>query len=286
MSSAILYLAIIAIWLCVLIPRWLKRDSARGAVIETNTMAGDETPVTGQADSDQAELADDGVPPAAEPGVTGRPAAAPAPPLSAEEARRRILTGRRRLLGMLILLEIAAIALAVVGLAALWVIIPPTIMLSGYLLLLREAAHADAERAKREAEAAAHQRERAARGQGAGSGGPARHPGRGHAHRLNDPRGAGGRGRPRRQVRRRPGPGRLRGLGPGLRARAGGQVHHLERRPRADGRGVRLRSAAAARGRRLASCRPRPRRLPCAQATAARPRTTTARPLLAGPADR
>ena len=31
MSSAILYLAIVAIWLCVLIPRWLKRDSARGA---------------------------------------------------------------------------------------------------------------------------------------------------------------------------------------------------------------------------------------------------------------
>ena len=31
MSSAILYLAIIAIWACVLIPRWLKRDSVRGA---------------------------------------------------------------------------------------------------------------------------------------------------------------------------------------------------------------------------------------------------------------
>ena len=29
MSSAILYLAIVAIWACVLIPRWLKRDSAR-----------------------------------------------------------------------------------------------------------------------------------------------------------------------------------------------------------------------------------------------------------------
>ena len=37
MSSAILYLAIIAIWLCVLIPRWLKRDSARGAVVEAST---------------------------------------------------------------------------------------------------------------------------------------------------------------------------------------------------------------------------------------------------------
>jgi hypothetical protein len=43
------------------------------------------------------------------------------------------------------------------------VIIPPTIMLTGYLLLLREAAHADAERAQRDAEAAAHARQRAAR---------------------------------------------------------------------------------------------------------------------------
>ena len=161
MSSAILYLAIIAIWLCVLIPRWLKRDSARGAVTASDTVAGGETPVTATADAGQADLADGGVPLAAAPGVMGPPPAVPAPPLSAEEARRRILTGRRRLLGMLILLEIAAIALAVVGLAALWVIIPPTIMLTGYLLLLREAAHADAERAQREAEAAAHARERA-----------------------------------------------------------------------------------------------------------------------------
>jgi hypothetical protein len=163
MSSAILYLAIIAIWLCVLIPRWLKRDSARGAIIAAETAPGGETPVAGPADAGQADLADDGAPLPAEPGVTAPPVAAPTPPLSAEEARRRILTGRRRLLGMLILLEIAAIALSVVGLAALWVIIPPTIMLTGYLLLLREAAHADAERAQRQAEAAAHARERAHR---------------------------------------------------------------------------------------------------------------------------
>ena len=166
MSSAILYLAIIAIWLCVLIPRWLKRDSARGAVAATDTAVAAESPATARADADadadahEAVLADDGAPQAAEPGVTARPTAAPAAPLSAEETRRRILTGRRRLLGMLIVLEIAAIALAVVGLAAMWVIIPPTIMLTGYLLLLREAAHADAERAQHEAEAAAHARER------------------------------------------------------------------------------------------------------------------------------
>ena len=164
MSSAILYLAIIAIWLCVLIPRWLKRDSARGPVIAPDTAAPAETPAAIAADGDEPDIADDGAPPVTEPGVAAPPPtapAAPAPPLSAEEARRRILTGRRRLLGMLILLEIAAIALAVVGLAAMWVIIPPTIMLVGYLLLLREAAHADAERAQREAEAAAHTRERA-----------------------------------------------------------------------------------------------------------------------------
>jgi hypothetical protein len=161
MSSAILYLAIIAIWLCVLIPRWLKRDSARGATVASDT-AGGETPVAAASPASADEdLAEDAAPRAAESGTTARRAPAPpAPPLSAEEARRRILTGRRRLLGMLILLEIAAIALAVVGLAALWVIIPPTIMLGGYLLLLREAGHADAERAQREAEAAAHARER------------------------------------------------------------------------------------------------------------------------------
>jgi hypothetical protein len=168
MSSAILYLAIIAIWLCVLIPRWLKRDSARGAAAAADTSVAGESPVTtadadAEAAADEPVLADDGAPQGTEPGVTARPSAAPAVPavpLSAEETRRRILTGRRRLLGMLVVLEIAAIALAVIGLAAMWVIIPPTIMLTGYLLLLREAAHADAERAQHEAEAAAHARER------------------------------------------------------------------------------------------------------------------------------
>lgn len=70
-----------------------------------------------------------------------------------------MLTARRRLLGMLLVLEAAAIALAVLGLAALWVVIPPSVMFAGYLLLLREAARADADRAEcaeraREAEAA------------------------------------------------------------------------------------------------------------------------------------
>jgi hypothetical protein len=174
MSSAILYLAIIAIWLCVLVPRWLKRDSARGAAVAPEATASDtagpgDAPVTAADGDGEADLPDDGTaqadehdgpPGASAPAAPVAPPAAPAAPLSAEEARRRIMAGRRRLLGMLIALEIAAIALAFLGLAALWVVIPPSIMLIGYVLLLREAAAADSERAKREAEAVAHARDR------------------------------------------------------------------------------------------------------------------------------
>ena len=57
-----------------------------------------------------------------------------------------MLAARRRLLGMLLALAIGSGALAFTGLAAWWVIVPPLIMLLGYLALLREAAKADAER--------------------------------------------------------------------------------------------------------------------------------------------
>ena len=154
MSSAILYLAIVAIWACVLIPRWLRRDSARGAsapvaalppdLIEADADAGEDAP----ADAEEAVEADEAPPPMHAP-VRARE------PLSAAESRRRMLAARRRLLLMLIGLEAAAIALAVLGLAAMWVVVPPSVMLIGYLLLLREAAQADAERSQYEAEAEA-----------------------------------------------------------------------------------------------------------------------------------
>jgi hypothetical protein len=179
-SSAILYVAIVAIWACVLIPRWLRRDSVRGASsAASGTIPGDMAPGDGVAydvDSGTAAPAPGEAVRAGTVPVQGgavpvqarpRPEAderrddtaeppeddAP-PPLTPEESRRRMLAARRRLLGMMIALEAAAIALAVLGLAALWVVIPPSIMLTGYLLLLREVAHADAERAAREREAA------------------------------------------------------------------------------------------------------------------------------------
>ena len=169
MSSAILYLAIVAIWACVLIPRWLRRDSARGAGAAAHTAIAGEL-VRGDVipDEDTAEPAwadaraerDD-----VDPGeVPERAAASDVPRPSPGEARQRMLAARRRLFGMLFLLEVAAIALAVSRLAALWVLIPPSVMLAGYLLLLREVARADSERTKREEEAArARASERAAR---------------------------------------------------------------------------------------------------------------------------
>jgi hypothetical protein len=157
MSSAILYLAIVAIWACVLIPRWLRRDSAHGTAAAASGVTAFSETVTPDG-SVAADVADDLVEAAATAALAGDADEAPLPlpaPLSAEESRRRMLAARRRLLGMLVVLESAAIALALLGLAAMWVIVPPTIMLTGYLLLLREAAHADVEHAQREAEAAA-----------------------------------------------------------------------------------------------------------------------------------
>ncbi len=155
MSSAILYLAIVAIWACVLIPRWLRRDSARGVP----------GPVVAPVVAEPSAVTDEGSAEDADEAVVPIPIPIPAPvraaePPSAEESRRRMLAARRRLLLMLIGLEIAAISLAVLGLAAIWVVVPPSIMLVGYLLLLREAGKADTERVQYEAEVAARARER------------------------------------------------------------------------------------------------------------------------------
>jgi len=57
-----------------------------------------------------------------------------------------VLASRRRLLYMLLVLALGSGALAVTKMAAWWVVVPPTIMLLGYMGMLREAARADAER--------------------------------------------------------------------------------------------------------------------------------------------
>jgi hypothetical protein len=69
--------------------------------------------------------------------------------LDEAERRAQIVRGRRRMLWLLLVLTAVGIGLAYLQLAAWWVMIPPTVLLAGYLLLLREAAHADAEARER-----------------------------------------------------------------------------------------------------------------------------------------
>jgi len=260
LSSAILYLAIVAIWACVLVPRWLHRahdtpseqelppgqeispgpeeapdrpeaadrqeasgpeerpDADEPAVIASEFATLREQVVDTEAHvmrEDHAALAD---PVAAEglvasaryaavsysvtevsvsatgPGGPDRTVAhdesgpqaeagkaagdgsrrPPHPPgrsrrQDASGGRAHALRARRRMLTMLVVLAIATAGSTVVGLTAWWAVIPPAGLLGVYLLLLREAAHADIEIARRRAEArtravsAARERARLAR---------------------------------------------------------------------------------------------------------------------------
>ena len=163
MSSAILYVAIVAIWAGVLIPRWLRRDSAG------NQQASEDLTSADAETSASAEEAAEPVPaprrrddtagsarPARPPErAAARAAEAPAPESASAEVpdsgpghreHTKVLTARRRLLYMLLVLAIASGALAVTKMAAWWVVVPPTVMLLGYTGMLREASRADAER--------------------------------------------------------------------------------------------------------------------------------------------
>ncbi len=190
MSSAILYVAIVAIWACVLIPRWLRRDSsvpsASAGEQATDEMAADKAvtgePVTGEPEAGEAvtgereageeqarlrrrrfrrrerkDVAEERRP---VPGESRRVLAAGQRVQASAEGgdfvvHRRVLSARRRLLTILIVLTIASGALAGTKLAAWWVIVPPSVMLLGYLMLLRAAGKADTERLERALPAAA-----------------------------------------------------------------------------------------------------------------------------------
>ncbi len=181
LSSAILYVAIVAIWAGVLIPRWLRRDSSpsssserveddlttaepdsaadesgsaprprREAVLEARTAARPSGRVEGRVEARvegrvegrveaRAEARPE-MPAARRENPRGEPRGGPP-----EAEHKRVLAARRRLLGMLLILVIGSGALAFTELAAWWVVVPPSVMLLGYMALLRAAAKADAE---------------------------------------------------------------------------------------------------------------------------------------------
>ena len=218
MSSAILYLAIVAIWACVLVPRWLRRphdaaaesqvladeteavfyaeapdheeydtETVTGAAADTDPgVAGSEARAGSRGYSDSSAWSDsqawsdararsgftapDG--PRLRPGAARARGHSPARPPAPGSGRGRVLQARRRMLTMLVALAAAAMACVVTGLTIWWTAIPPVGMMLAYMLLLREAAHADAEAVQRaesyaryvraEAARAAHERAREA----------------------------------------------------------------------------------------------------------------------------
>ena len=142
MSSAILYLAIVVIWAIVLVPRWLRHPQA-SETLESNlaepvAASSLEDPATAEEDADGG---DDLPAPGAGAADSGH-----ARSLAAER-RERVLQARRRMLVTLMGVTAGAAVIALTHLAPPWVVVPPAVMLGGFVLLLREAARIDTERA-------------------------------------------------------------------------------------------------------------------------------------------
>jgi hypothetical protein len=140
LSSAFLYIAIVAIWAFVLIPRWLRRPHQLGgensdheSTRRDGRAPGVDDAPTDEADDDQGTAAFA----SASPRVTAAPTA----------ARARVLRSRRRLLAVLVTLMFLAATCTYLKLTSWVLCVPPAGMLGLYLLLLREAALADAEQA-------------------------------------------------------------------------------------------------------------------------------------------
>jgi hypothetical protein len=160
LSSAILYLAIVAIWAVVLVPRWLRPRQAppqpvpvpaedadsgwRDGANPGQDTAGMWTASAGSPDTEgeRAPGEDLGDTPA---GDGPQEKDAPSSPVG---RRPEVVKARRRMLMALIALTVVAMVLAVTRVDAYWIIIPPVTLLSGYLLLLRKFTQFDAERAR------------------------------------------------------------------------------------------------------------------------------------------
>ncbi|GAA2897946.1 hypothetical protein GCM10010517_63010 [Streptosporangium fragile] len=187
MSSVLLYLAIVVMWLCVLVPMWLRRD--RHVLVEPNEpyapderspddestqiLTGPLTGATSSTDGDAppsgAEAPTDTSAPGAEIGDEPSPARPPVTRSAAErrriERRRRAIqmAKRRRLTFWCVLLLLASTVTAAVQVIPWWGLAPSVILLGVYLCILRVTVRMDAERRKAAARARAERARRARR---------------------------------------------------------------------------------------------------------------------------
>lgn len=148
MSSAVLYLAIVAVWAVVLVPMWLRRDTENTGITRLLHKRAEDPPAE---DEEPAE-----------------PEAVPEPRPRRRTTRAAVIARRRRRTSGLAALVGTAAAVVASGLAPWWIIVPPALLLVGHLTLLRvavgmdtarrQAAHEARAEARAEAQArAAHQ---------------------------------------------------------------------------------------------------------------------------------
>jgi hypothetical protein len=135
-SSAVLYLAIVAVWAVVLVPMWLRRDTETTGISRLLHKRPEE-------DVEEEPL-----------------------PEEAPEPRRRVtraavIARRRRRTTGLAALVLTAVAVVASGVAPWWITLPPAALLSGHLALLRVAVGMDTARRRAAAEARAAARTRA-----------------------------------------------------------------------------------------------------------------------------
>jgi hypothetical protein len=150
-SSVFLYVAIVAIWAFVLVPRWLRHHHALPQSDMDESYDAESTPGAAEQyeetelESTAGDYAD---PPRRQEVRSRNPAPLP---------RAHMMQARRRLLTVLVVLTAAAGACGVIKVAPFWACIPPATVLCVYVLLLREASRVDAEQAQRYAVAQARE---------------------------------------------------------------------------------------------------------------------------------
>ncbi|GII94921.1 divisome protein SepX/GlpR [Sinosporangium siamense] len=170
MSGALLYIAIVVMWLCVLVPMWIGRD--RTDLTEHEPVA-DSTTVP-EADEQPAPAEETDSSPSVTSGTEDVPDPVPVetPPVTRPNSRRArarrravILARRRRRTFVCTLLVLASVITAAVRVIPWWGIAPSLVLITGHLTVLRAAVRVDAERRRQAAEARArhHRRERARR---------------------------------------------------------------------------------------------------------------------------
>jgi hypothetical protein len=157
-SSVFLYVAIVAIWAFVLVPRWLRRHHGQTRSLPDGDFATDAPPESyAEADEDGAAEVSEYPADEAEPVISAAPASRPAPTSTRSLPRSRMMQARRRLLTILVLLAAAAGAGAAIRFIPWWTCVAPIAVLVCYFLLLRAAARADVEHARRLATAQARE---------------------------------------------------------------------------------------------------------------------------------